>query len=63
MNIQTNFSLVERVQGHGPAIGQEELLDLLAELAALSAKKLTDCSTYDIYRFKTLKRWLSCTSS
>ena len=34
MNNQTNFSLVERVQGHGPAIGQDELLDLLTELEA-----------------------------
>jgi len=34
---------------------------LRAELAALSAKKLTDCSAHDIYRFKTLTRWLSCT--
>lgn len=34
MNIQTNFSLVERVRGNGPAIGQDELLDLLAELEA-----------------------------
>ncbi len=34
MNIQTNFSLVERVRGHGPAIGQDELLDLLTELDA-----------------------------
>ena len=37
MNNQTNFSLVERVQGHGPAIGQDELLDLLAELDAWRA--------------------------
>ena len=34
MNNHTNFSLVERVQGHGPAIGQDELLGLLAELDA-----------------------------
>ena len=34
MNIRTNFSLVERVRGHGHAIEQDELLDLLAELDA-----------------------------
>lgn len=34
MNQNTNFSIVERAQGHGPAIGQDELLDLLAELDA-----------------------------
>jgi len=34
MNIQTNFSLVERAQGHGPWIERDELLDLLAELDA-----------------------------
>lgn len=34
MNTQTNFSLVERVRGNGPAISQDELLDLLAELDA-----------------------------
>lgn len=32
MNNQTNFSLVERVKGNGPAIGQDELIDLLGEL-------------------------------
>ena len=30
----TNFNLVERAKGHGPAIEQGELLDLLAELDA-----------------------------
>ena len=34
MSPQTNFSLVERVQGHGPAIEREELLDLMVELDA-----------------------------
>lgn len=34
MNNQTNFSLVERVKGHGPAIDQDELIDLLGELDA-----------------------------
>jgi hypothetical protein len=34
MNNQTNFSLEERAKGHGPAIGTDELLDLLAELDA-----------------------------
>ena len=34
MNNQTNFSLVERVRSNGPAIGQDELLDLLTELDA-----------------------------
>jgi len=28
----TNFSLVERAKGHGPAISHDELLDLLTEL-------------------------------
>lgn len=34
MNQDTNFSLVERARGNGPAIGRDELLDLLAELDA-----------------------------
>ena len=32
MNQDTNFSLVERARGNGPAIDQDELLDLLTEL-------------------------------
>ena len=34
MNPETNFDLVERARGNGPAISQDELLDLLAELDA-----------------------------
>ena len=32
MNPETNFSLVERARGNGPAIGTDELLELLTEL-------------------------------